>query len=286
MAAVNITIPGINQKITRNTQVAAQEDVWTVTGLSNNSLMVLYVRPTVDTFYHSASGQAATDGYIIRAGMCHPVIVATTTVFYLRPVSTAGTIDCTIVPAGVALNTTPTLGTDATGSLLQGTSARPTYTINTLTSAPAVANYTILNIEAGATKIPRIRRIIISNPGFGTAAAALTFEVVRTTAASSVGTAVTPSIHDTSVPDAAYGGTARKDGATITAGTQITTFEIFQPATLAGSYVPMVIELYGQISKPYVIPTGVTNGIALRCINGNAGATGFCASMEFTEEAV
>ena len=286
MAAVNITIAGINQKIPRNTQVAAQEDAWTVTGNGSGAAMIIYIRPTVDTFYHSTSGQTATDGYGIKAGMSHPVLIATTTVFYLRPVSTAGTIDCTIVPAGVALNTSASISTDAGGSLVQGTSNKPTYTISTQTAAPIAANYTVLTFEAGVSRIPRLRRIIISNPGFGTAGAALTFEVIRTTAASSVGTAVTPAVHDTSIPDAAYSGVARSNGPTITAGTQITTFTIFQPATLAGAFSPVVFEFYGQISKPLVVPTGITNGLALRCINGNAGASGFSASMEFTEEAV
>ena len=286
MAAVAITVTGINQKVTRNTQVAAQEDAWTITGIGSNTPMILYFRPTVDTFYHSVAGQAAADGYIVRAGMCHPVLVTSSTAFYLRPVSTAGTVDCTIIPAGVALNTDPVFGVDTGGSLVQGTSSRPTYAVNTLTAAPTAANYTVLTIEAGAAKIPRLRRVIISHPGFGTAAAALTFEVIRTTAASSVGTVVTPSVYDTSVPDAAYSGVARSNGPTITAGTQITTFTIFQPATLPGAFTPVVFEFYGQNSKPLVIPTGVTNGLALRCINGNAGATGFCASLEFTEETV
>jgi hypothetical protein len=285
MAAVNITVTGLNQKIARNTQVAATEDVWTITSQNfGTNVPLLCVRPSVDTYYHTTSGQTATDGWIIKAGQVLPVrIASTTTVFYLRPVSTAGTIDCVVVAADDIPASAAALTTDAAASLTQGNSQKATYTISTLTAAPASANYAVLNIEAGATKTPRIRRVIISNPGFGTAAALLTFELVRTTSASSGGTATVPAPHDTT--DAAYSGLARKDGATLgTIGTQITTFSIFQPATAAANFAPAVFEFYGQMSKAMTIPAGTANGIALRCINGNAGATGFCASMEVTDE--
>jgi hypothetical protein len=171
---------------------------------------------------------------------------------------------------------------DSTGALVQGNSRKATYSFSTLTAAPATANYVVMNFEAGTTKTVRLRRLIISNPGFGTAAAGLTFELIRTTAASSAGTAATPAPHDTT--SAAYSGVARINGATITAGTQITTFTIVQPATAIAAFTPVVFEFYGQMSQSITIAAGVANGLALRCINGNAGATGFCASMELTDE--
>lgn len=285
MATIPITITGLNQKIARNTQAAATEDTWTITSQNfATNVPLLCVRPSVDTYYHTTAGQTATDGWIIKAGQVLPVRCASlTTTFYLRPVSTAGTIDCVVVAADDLPASAATLTTDAAASLTQGNSQKATYTISTLTAAPATANYAVLNIEAGATKTARVRRLIISNPGFGTAAAALDFELVRTTTASSAGTAVTPAPHDTT--NAAYSGVARKDGATLgTIGTQLTTFTIVQPATAVAAFTPIVFEFYGQMSQALTIPAGTANGIALRCINGNAGATGFRASLEVTDE--
>lgn len=286
MAAVPININFVGQKITRNTQVAGQEDAWTVTNVYNGQTqLVLIIRPSQDTLYHSTSGQTAGDGFVIPGGNFLPVNIGSTTTFYLRPVATAGVIDC-FVSSGNAWGSTgaKALVTDATSAQTQGSSQKPTYAISTLTGAPAAANYVLLTLESGASKITRVRRVVVSNPGVGTAAAQLTFELIRTTAASSVGTAVTPALYDTSGADAAFSGVARKDGATITAGTQITTFSIFQPVTPTANTAPFVYEFYGQISKALTLPAGITNGIALRCINGNAGAAGFACSLEFTEE--
>jgi hypothetical protein len=282
MAAVPITITGIGQKVPRNTQGAAQEDAWTITNPSAGALFLI-VRPSQDTFYHSTAGQTATDGLPLSGGMFYAIRIGGTTTFYLRPVSTAGVIDCFVQDsAGAAGTPYKAVVLDNAGALTQGNSQKPTFTISTLTAAPIAANYVVANFEAGATKTPRLRRIIVSNPGFGTAAAALTFEVIRTTAASSAGTLVTPASHDPA--DAAFSGIARTNGATITAGAQVTTFTIFQPATASAAFSPVVFEFYGQMSKAIAVAAGITNGLALRCINGNAGASGFCASMEMTDE--
>ena len=286
MAAVNVTVTGFSQKIPRNTQVAAQEDVWTITAPNNfGQDAYLLIRVSADTLYHSVSGQAATDGLPIPGGDYFPVKLGTTTVFYLRPASTAGIVDCVIVTGAMApMVPYKSVILDNAGALTQGSSQKPTYGYDSIIGAPAAANYVHLAVESGPTKITRIRRLVISNPGFGTAAALLTFEVIRTTAVGSGGTTSAPALYDTSGTDAAFSGICRKDGSTITAGTQLRTFSIFQPATAAGSFSPFVYEFYGQIAKALVIPAGTANGIALRCINGNAGAAGFACSFEFTEE--
>ena len=86
MAAVNVTVTGFSQKIPRNTQVAAQEDVWTITAPNNfGQDAYLLIRVSADTLYHSVSGQAATDGLPIPGGDYFPVKLGTTTVFYLTP---------------------------------------------------------------------------------------------------------------------------------------------------------------------------------------------------------
>jgi hypothetical protein len=282
MAAVPVTITGVGQKITRNTQVAAQEDAWTITNTSGQALF-LVIRPSQDTLYHSTSGSTAADGLPISGGSFFPIKSGGSATFYLRPASTAGVVDSFVVSSMDELvGPYKAVMLDSVGALTQGNSQKPTFTISTLVAAPTAANYVVANFESGAAKVSRLRRIIISNPGFGTAAAALTFEVIRTTAASSAGTLVTPASHDSA--DAAFSGIARTVGATITAGAQVTTFTIFQPATAATAFSPVVFEYYGQMSKAITVPAGVTNGLALRCINGNAGASGFSASMEFTDE--
>lgn len=290
MAAVALSFSRLGEKLARNTQVAAQEDAWTVTastaglaGISPVTGAVLLLRPSVDTYYHTTAASTATDGFPILGGSQYPIALGPITSFYLRPVSTAGVVDCVVVPS-FAASAQPfkSLTLDSSASLTQGNSAKPTYSFSTLVAAPATANYVIMNFEAGATKTVRLRRLIISNPGAGVALAGLTFELIRTTAASSAGTTKTPAPHDTT--SAAFSGVARTDGATITAGTQITTFTIVEPATTAGAFTPAVFEFYGQMSQAITIPAGITNGLALRCINGNTGAAGFCASMELTDE--
>lgn len=286
MAAVNITVTGFGQKIARNTQVAAQEDAWTITAPSLLTTDIyLMIRPSVDCFYHSVSGQTATDGLPIPGGGYFPIKLGVSTVFYIRPVSTAGTIESfTATSAMAATEPYKSLITDNAGALTQGSSQKPTYGLDSLVGAPATANYVLLAIESGPTKITRVRRLVISNPGAGVAAALLTFELIRTTAAGSGGTTQVPPLYDTSGTDAAYSGICRKDGSTITAGTQLRTFSIFQPAVPAGVFSPFIYEFYGQIAKSLTIPAGTANGLAFRCINGNAGAANFAASFEFTEE--
>lgn len=283
-ATVTVTVNQIGQKIPRNTQVAAQEDTWTINGSAGSTPMYLVIRPSQDTLYHSTSGQTASDGFTIPGGSYfYSPIGSGPITFYLRPSSTAGVVDCVVVPApGMGSTGAKALVTDAASALTQGNSQKATYTINTLTSAPITGNYPVLTFEAGTTKTCRVRRVVISNPGFATAGTVLTFELVRTSAASSAGTTVTPAPHDTT--DSAFSGVARKDGATITAGTQIVTFAVAVPATVAGAFTPFVFEFYGQMSKSLTVPAGITNGMALRCINGAAGASSLCASMEITEE--
>lgn len=286
MAAVSVTATNYGQKIPRNTQVVAQEDAWTVTTLNNSgNETYLILRPSVDTLYHSVSGQAASDGIQIPGGGYFPIRLGATTVFYLRPAGTAGVIDSFVAPPAMApLEPYKSFTADLAGALTQGNSLKPTYCVDSVTGAPTAAGYVHLAVESGPTKTTRLRRLIISNPGLGTAAALLNLELVRTTAAGSVGTVVTPSVYDTAVPDAAHSGVSRKDGSTITAGTIIHIFSIFQPATAAGAFSPFVYDFYGQLAKALTIPSGTANGIALRCTNGNPGAAGFSASFEFTEE--
>ncbi len=284
MAAVNITVTGVSQKIARNTQGASQEDTWTVTSNPNMGLPVyLIIRPSVDSLFHSTVGSTAADGLALPGGCFYPVKLGASTTFALRPVSTAGVVDCWVADAAmVAAIPYKSVILDAAGALTQGNSQKLTYGFDSIVGAPAAAGYVHLAVESGPTKTTRIRRLVIANPGAGTAAALLTFELIRTTAAGSVGTTIVPAPYETT--DAAFTGICRKDGSTITAGTQLRTFSIFQPATTPGSFSPFVYEFYGQLAKALTIPAGTANGIALRCINGNAGAVSFAASFEFTEE--
>lgn len=169
-------------------------------------------------------------------------------------------------------------------SVVINNGVKRTYTVNIDGAAPASGNYVLAAIEAGAGVGFRLRRLIVSVPGSQTAAARQRFEIVRTTAASSGGSLQTPAPRDAA--DAAFSGIARITNPTITAGAALFTFSLVKPTavTTAPGYTPFVVSFDEHNTKPIVVPAGVANGIALREINGAAGAANFCATLEFTEE--
>lgn len=177
MAAVNITVTGVSQKIARNTQVTAQEDTWTVTSNPNMGLPVyLIIRPSVDSLYHSVVGSSAADGLTLLGGCFYPVKLGASTAFALRPISTAGVVDCWIADAAMVSAIPYKAATlDATGAIAQGNSQKPTYGVDSLVGAPAAANYVHLAVESGAAKTTRVRRLVIANPGAANFAASFEF---------------------------------------------------------------------------------------------------------------
>lgn len=162
-------------------------------------------------------------------------------------------------------------------------SDKATYTVSFNVSPTASTD--LFAIESGASKIVRIRRIVITNPGAQTAAGLRSLQLMRTTAAG-VGSAVTPAPDDTT--DAAYSGLARSGntGANLgTAGTVLRTIPIFVPAALAAA-TPFIIDFGADGTQATKCPTGIAgaaNGISLRD-PGAAGGVTICGYVEFTEE--
>jgi len=158
------------------------------------------------------------------------------------------------------------------------------YTVLIDGAAPTSANYVLAAIEAGAAVGFRLRRLTISIPGSQTTAGRQRFELVRTTAASAAGVATTPQPRD--LTDAAFSGIAKITNPTITAGVSVFSFSLVKPTavTTAPGFTAFQVSFDELNMKPIIVPAGIVNGIALREINGAAGAANFCATLEITEE--
>ena len=170
---------------------------------------------------------------------------------------------------------------DATGAVNIGNPAKRTYTIAIRGIPATTANYVVFTINAAAGATTRIRSIRVVNPGSMTAAQLTQFEIIRTTAAATLGTVVTPSPCD--VADAAFGGVVRTLGPTITAGTSISVQDIWVPAA-AGPFSTVELTTENNISKDLSIAPGTANGLALRIVNGAGGAAGMSIVVQVTEE--
>jgi hypothetical protein len=165
---------------------------------------------------------------------------------------------------------------------IEGNPNKSTYAISILNAAPVSANYILATIEAGASKILRLKRITIGNIGNATAAQKTVFSILRTTAASTGGVVNTPVLFDST--DSAYSGIARITSPTITAGTVLYQTSAYTPTTV-GSFNQLVIDFTKLLfMKPITIAAGITNGIALRVDNGAAGYANLDLILEFTEE--
>lgn len=169
---------------------------------------------------------------------------------------------------------------DASGNLrvVGGQSTLATYSFGTGPLAPTAARQLFV-IEAPASGVIRLQRIIIWQPGSQTTAGLVTLQLLRTTTASSGGTAITPAPVDSS--DAAYGGIVRSLPTSGTESTVLDQIAVYVPAALA-AFTPIVID-YAVLDslKAPVIPAGTANGIALKH-PGSSGAAKFSVSAIFT----
>ena len=170
---------------------------------------------------------------------------------------------------------------DLAGSPTIGNSAKRTYHQTVRGVAAASANYVLFAINAGASGIVRLRRIWILNPGMITAPALLQLELIRITAAASAGTTVTPPPAEAA--DAAFSGIMRTTNPTITAGTSLMSVDLWVPGAV-GPFAPQLIIDQDLVAKDLTIAAGVTNGLALRAVNGGAGAASLSLRLTFTEE--
>ena len=175
-----------------------------------------------------------------------------------------------------------------------GRRGRPTYTASTGAAACDAAN--VLAVESTATTGIKILRWCV-NMSQATAAAAVNITLVRTTAASSGGTALTAEGTGTTAvskmdpADANYGGVARGGAATITAGARLDQAGFSIGEIGAGTADPAspnnFCKTYGS-GTAEKLPTaalGVANGIALTMSASGAGSLSSCAmSVTFIAE--
>jgi len=170
---------------------------------------------------------------------------------------------------------------DIQGGVQKGNSSKPTYVYNAQAQALTATPANLAIIEAGTTKIPRLKKITIWNPGMQTTAGMVTFNITRSTTAGSAG-AVTPA--QMNPADAAYSGIVRSNAGTSgTLGTVLYQFSIWVPAALAAAQ-PFVVDFTSDLKEAPILAAGITNGFVIQVATGNAGASGLSATIEFTEE--
>ncbi len=164
-----------------------------------------------------------------------------------------------------------------------GNVKKDTFRLNGYGLAPTTANYVLGSLEASAGRTLRVRKLTIYNPGSMTAAQLTALEIVRTTAVSTGGT--TQTLYSSGTANSTlFGGVAKTAGPTITAGNSLWQGVVYTP-TAAGAFTPIVIDFTnGGQTRGLEVSPGVANGLALRAINGAAGAAGFAFTLDFTEE--
>ena len=159
--------------------------------------------------------------------------------------------------------------------MLLGETYLPTYTIPSSASI-ATADSHVCQVMAGASLKVRIRRIEIFQSVLATTAALGSWSVFRLTTAGTGGGAVTPAPLDTT--DAASGATAMTlPTAKGTETTRIVLAQVYYMQTAGASSTLaqpiLVFDFDRPRSKPLIIPTGTTNGIALKNETAVAGAS-------------
>lgn len=162
--------------------------------------------------------------------------------------------------------------------ILHGEPYLATYAVVPSTAmSMATANDHLVQIMAGASLNVMIRRIRIYQVAAATTAAIASFQLFRLTTAGTGGTAVTPAPLDSS--DAASGATAMTlPTAKGTEGTLVgyLTGLLIQTVPTGGPNLATLIaewDFEKLRTKALRIPSGATNGIAIKHLNANAAAT-------------
>jgi hypothetical protein len=97
MVAVNRTITGRGQKLTRQA-TSTTEDTYTLTNPNVNGVLYVQLVPsTVGIFYHSTSGQSQTDGMPIAAGASVTIPIPSGAPFYISAQTGTGTLDMLVL---------------------------------------------------------------------------------------------------------------------------------------------------------------------------------------------
>lgn len=165
------------------------------------------------------------------------------------------------------------------------------YTVdnNGATAPPTSTPKAWFTLNAGASLVIRVRRLLISQDTVATTTAgSLLLGLYRTTSAPVGGTVQTPRPFDPG--DAAAGATAASvDNSVFTSDpTSVGRLALFSLPVAVAYPTPPPFELrFGDQpgTKSLVIPAGTSNGLALLLISANAfgGTPKFTISFEFTE---
>lgn len=157
------------------------------------------------------------------------------------------------------------------------------YSITATLVSLATVNDHLLQIMAGASLNVRIRRIYVRQAAAVTAASASGIEVLRLTSAGTGGTALTPAKLD--LGDVAAGCTAMT--LPTSKGTESTIVVEDRVGLIQTQPTVDTAKMEWRQSpnaKPIVIPAGTANGIAIKNLNANAGAS-VAIVVEITETA-
>lgn len=150
---------------------------------------------------------------------------------------------------------------------------QPTYIIIAQAIPLSTANSHILAVMAGASLKVLVRRITVTQVANANAIAQTSMRLFRLSTAGSGGGALTPALYDTA--DAAAGATALTlNSSKGTETTQVSQrrWLIHTTATTIG-LLPLVWDFRGLRTKGLVIPTGTSNGLALKNVSSDTTAT-------------
>jgi hypothetical protein len=158
--------------------------------------------------------------------------------------------------------------------VLPGEFAYASYVVATASTSIATADAHIVEIMAGASLNVRIRCIHIECYNNAGTAIGTAIELWRLSTAGTGGTAVTPRPLDTA--DSAAGLTAMtlpsaKGTETVLMGRRVLT--VRQTISTLGGAEDVVEWLYGDTIKSLILPSGTSNGLAVKVVTGAASAT-------------
>jgi hypothetical protein len=183
------------------------------------------------------------------------------------PIKSGATSDLAGVNTNKALSTAP------------GDSTRDSYAVILLSVAYTAVD-SLINLEAEAGRGFQITQICI-NPGWATAVAQTTWQLIRTTTASSAGTVIsaesttTHTVSKMNPASSNWSGIARTSGTEGTSGAVLDQGTIFVPINVTPPAVPRIFcrDYKGDNGQPPTVIAGTTNGVKLMFTGTAGGAT-------------
>lgn len=193
------------------------------------------------------------------------------------PIKSGATTDLATVNTNKALLTT------------QGTSSEETYAVTLLSSAYTAVE-SLINLEAEVSRGFRISQMCM-NPGSATAGVMTTWQLIRTSTASSGGTVITSentttnSVTKMAPGDSNWSGVARTGGTEGSSGAVLDQGTVYVPILVTPPTVPnWYCREYGvNGGKLPTVVAGVANGVKLM-LTATAGGAGQSAMIRFIAE--